>query len=265
MDGTTRIQVGLGTSHLHRDAEALHHFVTAHSEDVNSDHLLVEAGADYLHKGFGFLIGFDGEYSVVEVGEFRGVDFDGVFAVKFDGFWFGDSAGSNGRMRKDNCRNILIRNLGNLILLLSTKQTIGQTPPGGNRHGRQFDLTANVSERIYVVHVRILVFVDDDMLFGRDLDTGGFEVEGFGVGDPFCGVGFSSCCHEYDVGSINDISTVQRHILLLSTSIQFHLDNTIRMPMNKHTGLNHLGIQPIANHRIKFPQRLALPHHQMNF
>mmetsp|Transcript_30557 Transcript_30557/g.56052 ORF Transcript_30557/g.56052 Transcript_30557/m.56052 type:complete len:344 (+) Transcript_30557:503-1534(+) len=167
-------------------------------------------------------------------------------------------------MRKDNRRHILIRNLGNLILHLTTKQTIGQTPPGGNRHGCQFHLPAYVSERIYIGHVRILIFVDDDVLFGRDLDTGRFEVEGFGVGYPFCGVGFSSCCHEYDVGSINDISAVQRHILLL-TVIQSNLGNTIRMPMNNHTRLNHLVIQPIANQRIKLSQRLTLPHHQMNF
>ena len=63
---------------------------------MHAHDLLIEAGADYLHEGFGFLIGFDGEYPVVEVGEFGGVDFDGVFAVEFDGFWFGDSTGCNG-------------------------------------------------------------------------------------------------------------------------------------------------------------------------
>jgi hypothetical protein len=56
MNGDARIKVGLRGAHLDGHAEALHHFVCAHANYMQSDHLFFFAGTNELHEGLGLVV-----------------------------------------------------------------------------------------------------------------------------------------------------------------------------------------------------------------
>ena len=91
-----RIQVGLRAPHLHGHAEALHHLVGAHPEDVHPHDLLVDARAHELHQSLGFVLRFHVEYPVVEVAEFGRVHSDVAASVLFDRPGLGQAARADG-------------------------------------------------------------------------------------------------------------------------------------------------------------------------
>lgn len=116
VNGHTAIEVLLGSAHLHGDTEALEHLTNTKAKDVQTNHLLLGAGADKLHLGrvLGLLLGR--HHAVVHGGELGVVDFDLVVAVPLAGFGLGETDGANLGVGEDDGRDVLVGELGGLQL-----------------------------------------------------------------------------------------------------------------------------------------------------
>lgn len=113
MDSNAAIKVLLSSTHLDSDTEALQHLADAKTKDVQTNNLLLGTGADDLHLGgvLGLLLGRQAD--VVEHGSELGVvDLDLVVAVALAGLGLGETDAADLRVREDDCRNVLVGNLG---------------------------------------------------------------------------------------------------------------------------------------------------------
>ena len=113
MDSNTAIKVLLSSTHLNSDTEALQHLTNTKTKDVQTNNLLVGTGANDLHLGgvLGFLLG--GQANIVEHGSELGVvDLDFIVAVALAGLRLGEADAANLGVREDDCRNVLVGDLG---------------------------------------------------------------------------------------------------------------------------------------------------------
>lgn len=113
MDSNAAIKVLLSSTHLDSDTEALQHLADAKTKDVQTNNLLLGTGADDLHLGgvLGLLLG--GQANIVEHGSELGVvDLNLVIAIALAGLGLGEADTADLRVREDDCRNVLVGELG---------------------------------------------------------------------------------------------------------------------------------------------------------
>mmetsp|Transcript_41252 Transcript_41252/g.124748 ORF Transcript_41252/g.124748 Transcript_41252/m.124748 type:complete len:360 (+) Transcript_41252:870-1949(+) len=169
-------------------------------------------------------------------------------------------------------RYILVRYL-DLLVVRPPEETIGETSSRRDGHGRQFDDSADVPQRVDVGGGRVGIFIDDDVISGRHLDPAALEVKGLDVGSPFAfgaqilHVGDASRRHEYDVGPVDRIAVVERDRLgpsARAVGVQFDPGHPVRVTMNVHTGPDVFGVEALRYHRIEFAEGPPLPHDEMH-
>ena len=141
MNRNTGIKVRLGGTHFDSHTDSLHHFIRAHANHVNAHHLFIHTRSDEFHDSLALFI-VAVENPIHEIGKSALVDFDIILAVLGNGLWFGQAASTNGGMRKDNRRNVFIRNLG---IRNASKDTVRQATSRSNGHGSEFHKTADIA------------------------------------------------------------------------------------------------------------------------
>lgn len=127
MDSNTGIKVGLGSTHTNSNTETLKNLITASTQNVDTDNLLISTSTDKLVSG-GLLVFEHGE---IHVGEFAGISLDVFIAKLGTSFVFGKTNGTSSGMREDNGGDVFIIKLG-ILELLTTKETVRQFTTGSN-------------------------------------------------------------------------------------------------------------------------------------
>lgn len=131
VNGHTAIKVLLGSTHLHGDTEALEHLTDTKAKDVQTNHLLLGAGANNLHLGGVLGLLFGRHNAVVHGGELGVVDLDLVITVLLAGFGLGETDAANLGVGENNGRDVLIGKLGGLQLGRAEK-AVAKLTTGGN-------------------------------------------------------------------------------------------------------------------------------------
>jgi hypothetical protein len=132
VDSNTAIEVLLSGTHLNSDTEALKHLTDTKTKDVQTNNLLLGTGADELHLGgvLGLLLG--GQADIVEHGSELGVvDLDLVIAVMLASLRLGKTDAADLGVREDNCRNVLVGDLG-VLELRRAEEAVAELAAGGN-------------------------------------------------------------------------------------------------------------------------------------
>lgn len=132
MDSNAAIKVLLSSTHLDSDTEALQHLADTKTKDVQTNHLLLGTGADDLHLGgvLGLLLGRQAD--IIEHGSELGVvDLNLVIAVALAGLGLGETDAADLRMREDDCRNVLVGDLG-VLQLGRTEKAATELAAGSN-------------------------------------------------------------------------------------------------------------------------------------
>ena len=113
MDSNTAIKVLLSSTHLDSNTETLQHLTDTKTKDVETNNLFLGTGADDLHLGgvLGLLLG--GQADIVEHGSELGVvDLDFIVTVALAGLGLGETDAADLGVREDDCRNVLVGDLG---------------------------------------------------------------------------------------------------------------------------------------------------------
>lgn len=112
MNSYTAIKVLLRGTHLDSHAKPLQHFAYAETQNVQSNNFLFHTSADNLHLRGVLLFLVVGEEVVEHVCKAGFVYFDFVVAESLASLWFREPDCANFRMREDDSRDVLVRQLG---------------------------------------------------------------------------------------------------------------------------------------------------------
>ena len=171
------VKVALRRAHLDSDAHGLDHLVGAHADHVNTDDLLLLAGAHDLVRG-GHLVR---EEAVVHRREARAVDGDllpGVLAARGR---LAEPDRACGRVREDRRGDVGVVEVV-VLELFRAEEAVRQAAPGGDGHGRELRLALDVADGVHVLGARVLVLVHDDVALLVRLDLRRVQTEVLRVG-----------------------------------------------------------------------------------
>mmetsp|Transcript_4884 Transcript_4884/g.13697 ORF Transcript_4884/g.13697 Transcript_4884/m.13697 type:complete len:402 (+) Transcript_4884:635-1840(+) len=180
-------------------------------------------------------------------------------------------------MRKDHGGDQFVAGLGchslkqGLVFFFAAKDAIAQASSGGNGHGSQFHLAANVAERKNMGHRRVLIFVHDNVLVPGVLsNASALEVHavhiGFrrGVERHIVNVRHATGRHENNIAIVNHVAA-KGGDLFLAIGLEFHLGDAARVAVNVDTVLFHLLVQETRNVGVKVTKGLFLAQDQVRF
>lgn len=133
MDSNTAVEVGLGSAHLDSNTKTLQHLADAKTKDVQTNDLLLGAGADDLHLGGVLGLLLSGHEAVVHVGKLGVVGLDLVIAILLAGFGLSETDGADLRVRENDSGDVLVGELGGLELG-GAEDTATQLTTSSNRN-----------------------------------------------------------------------------------------------------------------------------------
>ena len=146
--------------------------------------------------------------------------------------------------------------------------------------------TKNSPDGIYAIHIRILIFVDDDVSRRIQQHAASLQSHPIGVTRPHDAVvviilaiivrrmqrfriGHATRRHDDHVGAVYDVPAHQRHVplphaIIAGVRIEYDLGYPPRATVYEYSRPTHLDVYAIAQHRIERPQRLVVPQYQMH-